>query len=168
MEAAERELERVFAHIAATRMAGLPVVNPALHVAAVGFRAWQGCRVGVLVTPWSLSLVLLPGAHAAPRRLLPDERQTWDFPSGSYAFMGMQESALGLAQMCPLLSPLPEFGAQQEAVAAAEAVMAALFAPASADAALAERMEGARLRGESVAREEVSRRDFLRMPWLGR
>ena len=171
MKASEELLVGIFADIAATRMADVPILNPALHVAAVGFREWQGCRVGVLVTPWSLGLVLLPGDNASPRQLATDEKQVWTFPSGNYEFMGLQEPALGPAQMCPLLSPVMEFASQDEAVSAAEVVMAELFQSAQSDAArgeaLADMIEDARLRGDSIARQQFSRRDFLRMPWLG-
>lgn len=34
-------LQQVFSRIAATRMAGLPIVNPALQVQVVGMRAWH-------------------------------------------------------------------------------------------------------------------------------
>ena len=52
-------LERTF-RAAAARMAGLAVVNPALRVEAVGFAPWQGCWLGVVVTPWCMNLVLAP------------------------------------------------------------------------------------------------------------
>jgi hypothetical protein len=36
------KLEAVFNEIAETRMAGLPILNTALKVQAVGFREWEG------------------------------------------------------------------------------------------------------------------------------
>lgn len=44
-------LTTAFRRIAATRMAGLPMNHDGLTVEAVGFRAWEGKRVGVLVLP---------------------------------------------------------------------------------------------------------------------
>ena len=41
-------------------MAGVPMLNPALRVQAVGFRHWQSHWLGVLVTPWFMNLMLLP------------------------------------------------------------------------------------------------------------
>ncbi len=44
---------------AAVRMRGLPIVNPALAVEAVGFAPWEGHWLGVMVTPWFINLTLL-------------------------------------------------------------------------------------------------------------
>ncbi|MDD2872330.1 MAG: [NiFe]-hydrogenase assembly chaperone HybE [Azoarcus sp.] len=151
-----------FSAIATGPMAGLPLCNPALEVAAIGFRSWQGEWLGALLTPWSLSLMLLPGTGGRFRPLAVDERQCWAFPSGEYAFLGNREPELGPYQMCSLYSPVFEFVSQIDAEAVALAALDALFcAPdgaAEADAAA----QQARLQGESVAAAPVSRRDFLR------
>lgn len=119
-------VERAFAAIAATRMADLPLSNPALAVEACGFQAWNGLWLGVLVTPWAINLVLLPDGNPAFRRLGPDRRQSWLFPSGEYAFHGAEEEGLGAYQACSLFSPAFEFACQEEARRAA---LEALFAP---------------------------------------
>jgi hypothetical protein len=54
-------LEAVFEAVRRTRMADLPFLNPQLRVEAVGFRDWQGARVGALITPWSIVIVAMPG-----------------------------------------------------------------------------------------------------------
>jgi [NiFe] hydrogenase assembly HybE family chaperone len=125
--------------------------------------------VGVLVTPWTLSLAVLPG-EAALERLPLDRKAAWTFPSGSYEFMGIDEPELGVCHLCSLISPVQDFTSQQDAVAAAEAVIGSLMqAPADAarDEATRQAAETARLQGRSVARQEVSRRDFLRGAFLG-
>ena len=158
--------------IAVTRMADVPIVNPRLRVETVGFRLWQGFWVGVLVTPWSINLVLLPGDDVPLEPLRQDEKRAWTFSSGTYQFMGLSEPQLGPCQMCPLLSPVAEFVAHEQAVALAREIAAALFtdveAGAARDLALADMLEEARLKGESLARKSVTRRDFLRAPFLGR
>lgn len=122
-------VEAAFARIAATRMAGLPLNNPALAVEACGFRRWNGLWLGVLVTPWTVNLMLLPGGNPAFRRLGADQRQTWTFPSGDYDFLGAEEAGLGPYQSCSLFSPAFEFAGQDEARAAAAAALVALLAP---------------------------------------
>ena len=165
------KLEAVFKDIAATRMAGLPICNPALRVQAVGFREWEGRWAGVLVTPWTISLVLLAGTDAPLAELAPDTKQTWDFPSGKYEFMGLQEPALGSCQVCSLISPVADIGCQEDAVTIAAQVMEALFSSGQSDRQRdAERkaaMEAARLNGEPVMKKEISRRDFLRGNFTG-
>jgi len=152
-------LERVFAHIARTRMADVPILNPALHVEAVDFCEWQGRWIGVLVTPWTLNLVLLPGADTPLIPLALDEKASWNFPSGAYEFMGLNESAIGTCHTCSLISPVTQFETHEQAVAVAQEVMAALFVAGAS--------EDARLNGESMASRTMSRRDFLRMSFRG-
>ncbi|PKO59067.1 MAG: [NiFe]-hydrogenase assembly, chaperone, HybE [Betaproteobacteria bacterium HGW-Betaproteobacteria-13] len=156
------ELRACFAAIAAGPMAGLPLCNPALEVAAIGFRSWQGEWLGALLTPWSLSLVLIPGGGGLFRPLAADERQCWSFPSGEYAFLGNREPELGPYQMCSLYSPVFEFESQADAEAVAHAALDALFVAADGAAEAGAAAEQARLQGESVAAAPVSRRDFLR------
>jgi [NiFe] hydrogenase assembly HybE family chaperone len=164
-------LERVFKHIADTRMAGLPILNPALRVQAVGFRAWQGRWVGVLITPWTISLVLLAGDGAPLEELAPDTKMDWEFPSGRYEFMGLHEPALGGCQTCSLISPVSDIVRHEDAVSIAGEVMEALFSPVQAerqrDVARIAAVEAARLNGAPVMKQELSRRDFLRGKFLG-
>lgn len=162
------KLERVFGDIAATRMADVPILNSALRVEAVGFRPWEGRWIGVLVTPWMMSLMMLPG-EASLLSLRLDEKQHWAFPSGEYVFMGMNEPALGVCQTCPLISPMAEFAAHDEAREVAQEIMRTLMeATVQRDEDLGRMIEEARVKGESLAHKPVSRRDFLRMPLLGR
>lgn len=153
-------VERAFAAIAASRMAGLPLNNPALHVEACGLQPWNRLWLGVLVVPWAISLMLLPAGNPGFRRLGADERQRWAFPSGDYDFLGGEEGGLGAYQLCSLFSPAFEFSCQEDARHAAWAALDALMRPAAGDAAAARR-ERARLDGRSLHDAPQSRRTFL-------
>jgi [NiFe] hydrogenase assembly HybE family chaperone len=146
-----RGIEQAFAR-AAERMRGLPVCNPALRVEVVGLRAWRGEWLGAVVSPWTLSLFIVPGGGGAFRPLGADERQRWSFPSGEYDFLGGEDPALGPYQTCSLLSPPWELASQGDARAAAAAALDALLAVEPAPAP-------APARGE--ARPVLSRRAFL-------
>jgi len=114
---------------------------------------------------------MLPGEETLQSLGL-DEQQVWDFPSGAYAFMGLNEPELGICQMCPLISPVNEFATHEDAVAAASEIAEVLFSATrmeqTRDEQIVDMIEEARLKGESLARKPVSRRDFLRAPFLGR
>ena len=112
------------------RMGGVPILNPALRVAAVGMRGHGETWACGLVTPWFINLMLLPGA--------PEIAQAWsgfsigtkvshDFPAGTFEFLCGADEALGPYRMCSLFSPVPEFENQEAALAAAEAALLALF-----------------------------------------
>ena len=132
-------LEALFVHVAATRMAGIPILHPGLRVQAVGFEA-QGdeaaATVGVLVTPWFMNLVLVPGAAESWQSVAPGLRLFRNFPSGDFAFLGSNEPEVGEFQSCSLFSPMGQFadqdGAREVALAALEALQAEPVAAAPA------------------------------------
>lgn len=130
----QARVESVFARIAATRMHGLPICHPGLGVEAVDFRLHAGDWLGGLLTPWSLSLMILPGHNGRFRPLARNEVQTWRFPSGDYEFIGNHEPALGDYQLCSLYSPMFGFDDQAHARQAARIALSALFDPHLVDA----------------------------------
>lgn len=131
MSEVARRLEAAFGQIARTRMAGLPFLNPRLHVEAVGFREWEGQWMGVLVTPWSINLVLLPGSGAWPRLPAGAERFV-DLPAGRFRFHAAFDATLGEYHACSLFSPALEFADHEAARATAEAALRAIHDPAGA------------------------------------
>lgn len=134
-------LEHVFAHIAATRMQGVPVQNPALRVQAVGFAPQadpDGGKwlLGILVTPWFMNLVCLPMdlAQAGENVLGVGQKAKRQIGSETFEFIGAHEDGLGAFACCSLFSPMFEFADHAAAVATACEVLNLLrtTAPASA------------------------------------
>ncbi len=120
-----------FREIHASRMRDVPFTNKALHVEAVGFRLWEGHGLGVLITPWMMSLVLLPGPEDDWDGHATGESSVMRFPSGEYEFIHACRPALGAYKSCSLFSPMGEFAAQLQAKEVARAVMVELFNPAN-------------------------------------
>lgn len=120
-----RLLEAAFRRIQAETMADVPILNPALSVEAVGFARWQGHWLGILVTPWFMNLVLVPGGTGSWLSAAPGQRLFRKFPSGDFAFLGSEEPEVGEFQSCSLFSPMGRFADQ---VAAREVARAALEA----------------------------------------
>jgi [NiFe] hydrogenase assembly HybE family chaperone len=144
-------LEAAFTRIWRTRMAGLPFLNAALRVEALGFRDWRGEWLGAMVTPWFLNLVLTPGAGEWTPLAAGEERIV-TLPAGRFRFIcGLDEDA-GEYHACSLFSPAQEFESHAVARAVALASLAELFRPG-----------GDELRPHRV----VSRRNFLRGRVLG-
>jgi [NiFe] hydrogenase assembly HybE family chaperone len=167
MTQAAQKLVDVFSEIARTRMADVPIINPALRVEAVGFQLWEGRWLGVLVTPWMINLMLLPGQDAPLIRLALDQKTVWNFPSGAYEFMGLNEPAIGTCHMCSLISPVTEFATHEEAAAVAQEIIVNLFVENAQNDDLATRLDDARLKGDAITQQAMSRREFLRMPLMG-
>jgi [NiFe] hydrogenase assembly HybE family chaperone len=129
-------LEQVFNQIAVTRMRGVPVLNPALRVQAIGFEliAEGDAQVflGILITPWFMNLLRLP--------LLPESATSAHLPSGkrSYScggqvfdFLAAWEDGIGGFEACSLFSPMFEFADQSGAIATAMEVLKLLQKPST-------------------------------------
>lgn len=134
-------LEALFRTIERTRMAGVPVLNRALGVEALGFEPVAvepgdaPAAVGVLLTPWFMNLVWLPlqpvdGAAGQVR-----ERQVG---TTAFEFIGAHEPGFGGYEACSLASPMFDYASHDQARATAQAVLAelrpALAAPAVSSA----------------------------------
>lgn len=117
-----------FTAIHAAQMRDLPLSHPGLAVAIVGFQDWAGRALGVLVTPWCMNLVQLPGAEDDWNSLPAGAAELLALPSGRYEFTLTHDEALGAYRFCSLFSPMFDFEDQAGAIATAEAVMTTLFA----------------------------------------
>ena len=158
-------VQRTFERVRRERMAGLPFLNEALQVELVGLRRWRGLWLGVLVTPWFMNLMLLPGDGAAEGDEVPaawptvrtGEYAPFAFPAAVLSFLAGREGEVGEYLSCSLFSPMFEFPDHGTARQTAEACLAALFdaAPAATPAVVADR----------EAPRAVSKRDFLRGRW---
>jgi [NiFe] hydrogenase assembly HybE family chaperone len=116
-----------FREIWNAKMRDVPLVNHALHVEAVGFRGHAGGALGVLVAPWFMNLILLPGPDDNWSALVPGAKEVIDFPSGAYEFIHNRREMVGAYKACSLFSPMADFSSQLQAVEVARAVMGALF-----------------------------------------
>jgi [NiFe] hydrogenase assembly HybE family chaperone len=123
----------VFTTIANTRMAGLPIVNPALRVEAVNFMPWETGWLGVLVTPWCMNLLWIP-TQEEPLLGQPDVKISLRFPAITCEFVVCQEAELGVYLSCSLFSPMAAFANQEEARTTAITVLQTLLAPVSPSA----------------------------------
>ncbi|MEW6513409.1 MAG: [NiFe]-hydrogenase assembly chaperone HybE [Pseudomonadota bacterium] len=122
------QVEAIFRRIQTERMADLPLLNPALAVAAIDFtrrgdhgEEWRG----VLVTPWCIDLVLLPAVEDWPVPG-PHTRVFRQYASGSFAFLPNHEEGLGAYLTCPLIHDMKQFGDMETACMTARACLFAL------------------------------------------
>lgn len=126
-------LEADFREIWNAKMRDVPMVNKALRVQAVGFRMQEGRPLGVLVAPWFMNLILLPGETDDWSTLEPGTKEVIAFPSGEYEFLHNTREMTGGYKACSLFSPMNDFATHAQAVEVAEAVMLALFDEAHRD-----------------------------------
>ena len=90
----------------------LPIVNSALDIEAVDFRPLEEHELGVLITPWFMNLVLLPGTVRWDDRPQGDAC-TVELPGGSVDFRVSHEQALGTLLSAALYSTVADFPDQE-------------------------------------------------------
>lgn len=112
-------LERVFTTILNEQMRGIPILNHAIKIQAVGFRAYEGRILGILITPWVMNVVLLPGENEDWSGFELGKKQPQNFPGGTYKFMINEIDEIGTCQTHSLYSPMHEFTSHAQAVSAA-------------------------------------------------
>lgn len=123
------DLVAVFTNVAQTRMHDVPICNAALRVEAIGFQRTQhGHWAGVMITPWAINLLCLPGQEEGWPPLPACSKHDWRFPSGDYEFTVADEAQLGNYHLCSLFSPAFDFPTQEQARLTALAVAHALHA----------------------------------------
>lgn len=155
-EALGERLRQVFQRIETTRMRGLPILHPGLAVEVVGGRLHEGDWVGVLVTPWCMNLVLVPGRDAAARLGLVGAKRTFALPAGAIEFLTSEEADIGPFAACSLFSPMGDFPDQTSAVAAGASILETLFTPDS------DGVSGDEAGSSASQGPGISRRDLLR------
>ncbi|MBK7566011.1 MAG: [NiFe]-hydrogenase assembly chaperone HybE [Propionivibrio sp.] len=125
-------VEEAFFRIQRECMADVPILNPVLAVEAIDFQRWKGHWLGVVITPWCMSLLLVPGSESDWVSTGDNGRRFIRFSMGDFAFLGSDEPELGEYQSCPLISPMERFSTQSDAVMTARASMLGLLAPPQA------------------------------------
>jgi [NiFe] hydrogenase assembly HybE family chaperone len=128
-------LESSFERIARESMLGLPFYNEALAVEAVFFRPFGAERLGVLVTPWFMNLMLIPETPVPFDSEQIGARRTIALPGGEATLTAGGDEDFGMYYSYSFVSPMDRFGSQAQARAAAQSALARLLAPPSASAA---------------------------------
>jgi [NiFe] hydrogenase assembly HybE family chaperone len=118
--------EQVFTRIQHEQMAGIPILNNSIKVQTLGFQIYQGRCIGVLITPWLMSLVMLPEDEDWSDLKLGSKQEHW-FPANSFRFIVNQVDGIGFYQSHSLYSPMHKFSSQEHAVAAAESFLQTLM-----------------------------------------
>jgi [NiFe] hydrogenase assembly HybE family chaperone len=119
----ETRVANLFERIHREQMAGLPLLNKALSVTTLGFQEFEGRILGMLITPWMMSLLLFPKPQDDWQSQALGSKNMISFPGGNYRFMINVIDVLGVCQMHSLHSPMHRFGSQDAAIAEATAFM---------------------------------------------
>lgn len=156
-----KQLAQAFRNIFNTKMRDVPFCNRSLSVEAIGFRIWEGRIIGVLLTPWFMNLVILPGVDEDWSQFRVSEKRVFSFPSGQYEFLYNSRLPVGDYFACSLFSAMGEFSSHLQAADVALAAIMGLFDEAnreetdrSADISMLREAEIARADANTTAQVE--------------
>ncbi|EPB0879502.1 TPA: hydrogenase-2 assembly chaperone [Yersinia enterocolitica] len=113
-------LEQVFGQVAADKMRGLPFYRDHIPLRACGFQLFEQQWIGALLTPWMLSLVVLPGPQQSWQRRAVGERLMLALPCGSISFTVSEIAGCGQYLSRSLMSPLDTSLSAERALQLAE------------------------------------------------
>lgn len=146
------QIEQTFKRIHLENMQGIPILNPAIEVQALGFQELEGRVLGIIITPWLMNVVILPREDEDWSEMQLGDKRPHEFASRTYKFMLNEIEGIGLCQTHSLYSPMHEFRCHQQAVAAAQAFLDDLMVERelSEDEKVDEELLGKVMRGEET------------------
>ncbi|ALX94610.1 hydrogenase [Serratia fonticola] len=123
-------LETAFQAIADGEMQDLPFFQPQIPVRACGFQLFEQQWVGTILTPWMLSLLVLPGPEQVWQPYAVGDKLALSLPCGSVRFIVGEIAGCGQYLACSLMSPLDRhLGAEQALALAQQSARMALSLP---------------------------------------
>lgn len=137
---------------------GQSPVNPALTCAAVGFSRYRGDWIGVLITPWFMDILLLPGGGDLWGDIPVGQRRYVELPRGTVPFTAAADPEIGPYQHSPLVAPVSALTDMATALDLAAVAMRGIVGDAPLPASNSH--EGAN--DGAGAPEAASRRGFFR------
>lgn len=122
-----KQLAEAFRNIFNTKMRDVPFCNRSLSVEAIGFKIWEGRIIGILLAPWFMNLIILPGLEDDWSHFRIGDKRVFSFPSGRYEFLYNSRPPAGSYFACSLFSAMGEFASQLQATDVARAAISGLF-----------------------------------------
>lgn len=114
------QLEAAFQAVATGGMRDLPFFHSQIPIRACGFQLFEQQWIGCMLTPWMLSLLVLPGPQQRwePRQI--GEKLALELPCGNVGFTVGYLASCGQYLACSLMSPLESALGAEQALALAE------------------------------------------------
>ncbi|BCG09403.1 hydrogenase-2 assembly chaperone [Buttiauxella agrestis] len=142
-------LEEAFQAVAQTQMRQLPFYRAHIPVRACGFQLFEHQWLGCMLTPWMLSLMVLPGPGQVWTMRTIGEKLALALPCGNVRFTVGEMDGCGQYLASSLMSPLQKQNAAETMIMLAEqTARMALSLPVV----------------DSIQPENPGRRAFFRMP----
>ncbi|MEG3619217.1 [NiFe]-hydrogenase assembly chaperone HybE [Magnetovibrio sp. PR-2] len=121
------DVQKAFQAIYDNSLKGLPIENPVLEVEAIGFTEHDGRIVGVITTPWLMTLLVFPRADEDWSNDKVGTKKEFPFPAREYECLANEIEGVGPYYGYAIYSPMHEFEHHPHAQASATAFMEVLM-----------------------------------------
>lgn len=103
----ENLIKQAFQLVAQTEdMVNLPFFHKGIEISAISFQLFEEQWLGMVLTPWMMSIFILPGPNQVwPKRKI-GEKLGLQFPKGNALFFVGELEGLGQYLSCSVMSPL--------------------------------------------------------------
>lgn len=147
------KLNEIFSSIHTNEMAGLPLLNSKIEVETLEFQEFEGRIIGIIISPWLMSLVMLPSEQLEDdwEGFEIGEKHTHSFPSGDYKFLVNHFDGIGACQVHAIHSPMSNFFSHDHAKASARQFIRKLMKIVKEDDRLDERRLERFINGEEMS-----------------
>lgn len=115
-----QRVEAAFSRVAEQAMSGLSFSHSSMPVKACGFQVFESQWLGAVVTPWMLSILILPGPDQVWDRRALSDRIGLKFPYGNLSFIVGELDGLDQYLSSSLMSPLDKNLTVEQAIQLAE------------------------------------------------
>lgn len=137
-----------FQDIGENNLRDLPIYHPQLFVEAVDFQTFETDWLGVLITPWFMSLMLFPQTWQPWNSHQDGHKIARELPAKTYWFIQSGDEKLGTYYSHSLYSPMHFFPDQKAARQAAQFALQQALTPPSPTKSPTKLDRRAMLRGE--------------------
>lgn len=113
-------VEAAFDRVAKQMMNELSFIHPTMPIKACEFQLFEGQWIGGIITPWMLSVIILPGPNQVWEHRTVGERIGLKLPYGDTTFIVGELEELNQYLSCSLMSPLDKHLTVAQGIALAE------------------------------------------------
>jgi [NiFe] hydrogenase assembly HybE family chaperone len=154
-------LETCFTKILHENMQGINILNHELDVEAVEFQEWDDRIMGMMITPWFVSLIILPKAEENWEGGRLGEKENMSFPSRDCEMMLNEIEGFGLCKTHSIYSPCTDLPNQESArIAAAMFLRNLLDETKRVDPTYSEEQIARYLEKEDMVHQEELKKQF--------
>ncbi len=122
------KLKQYYQGVYDSTMKDIPICNHHLSIDVLHWQTYgESGQLGVLITPWFISLVMQPAENVLTDDLKIGHVVEQSFPSGKYEFLVNYQEALGFYLTCALISETKLIVSHEVACALAQEMLVYLF-----------------------------------------